>query len=255
MYRLLTICLLIFLTGNQPDYPLKNGRPTSKGIEKYIDEQGNSILEEFKDFINDTIYNVWIYVENLHDYEEDNVFQLGKYFLNEVYINKAEFFEAYELGDLTARQKDSIGESNRFVKAVVIHELTHEYVHQIRIEMRSIDHVSVHRSYQSGLSIVISSETFGSLFIEEGLCEYVTEKMGELIPPDNLFIPKSVDDIISRENLYQVKYKYSSAFLKPFLDTTGLKAGIKILLHNPPPTYEEIMHPDLFFSRLVSIDN
>ena len=99
MYRLLTIWFLVTLTGSHPDYPLKNGRPTSRGIEKYVEEQGFSILEEYKHFINDTIYNVWIYAENLHDYEEDNVFQLGKYFLNEVYINKAEFFEAYELGD------------------------------------------------------------------------------------------------------------------------------------------------------------
>ena len=31
----------------------------------------------------------------------------------------------------------------------------------------------------------------------------------------------------------------------------GLKEGVKILLHNPPPSEEEILDSELFFARLI----
>jgi hypothetical protein len=252
--KLLAILLLISLRGEAPDYPLKDGKPTGRGIEQYIEERGNSILKEYQQFVGDTVYNVWIYTASLKEFGDYDSLELGRYFQNEVYINKDGSFEAYELDDLTPLQKNSIPECNRFVKSVVIHELTHEYISQIGTEMRFVDHIGVHRTYQTGLSIVISHENFGSLFIEEGICEYMAEKMGELIPPKKRFIPKTIEEITSKDNLYLVKYKYSSAYVKPFLDTTGLKEGIKILLHNPPPSYEEILNPGLFYSRLLKID-
>ena len=235
-----------------PDYPLKNGRPTSKGIKQYVEEQSDSLVIEFQNFIDDTIYNIWIYAEDLTRYSVNDSLELGRYYPHEIFISTAEMFLAYELGDLSQEQRDHLVESNRFVKAAMIHELTHDYINQISVEMRSIDKIRIDRSYQTSIWIVRSPETFGSTFIEEGLCEYMVEKMGELIPPERPFIPKSVQDITNGDNRYEVNYKYASFFLKTYLDTTGFKKGVKILLHNPPPSYDEILQPNLFFTRLNS---
>lgn len=232
------------------DYPLKDGKPTSKGIARYLDDKGDSLIVEFQEFVDDTLYNVWIYADDLTEYSIDDSLELGRYYPYEIYITTNELFMAYALADLPESKRDKIEESNKFVKAVVMHELAHNYIHQIGIEMKSVDSIRVDRSFITQIWIIRSYETFGSVFIEEGICEYLTEKMGELIPPEIPFIPGTVEELIKSENEYKVKYKYSSHFLKTFLDTTGFKAGVKILLHNPPPTYEEILYPDLYFSRL-----
>jgi len=74
--------------------------------------------------------------------------------------------------------------------------------------------------------------------------------MGEIIPPKRIFIPKTIEDLMNKDISYEIKYKYSSYYLKPFLDTTDFKKGVKILLHNSPPTYEEILNPDMYYGRL-----
>lgn len=253
MSKLIFILLLFPPQQVSGDYPLKNGKPTSKGIEQYIEEQADSIIEEYQEFIGDTLYDIWIYADDLTYYEVHDSLELGRYYPNEIYISIDEKFIAYELADLSKAQVAAISESNKFVKATVIHELTHDYLYQIGIEMRISDSLRVDRSYQTNLWIIHSHETFGSEFIQEGICEYVTEKMGEVIPSKHPYIPKNTEELTSKENRYLVKYKYAAYYLRPFLDATGLKRGIKTLLYNPPPSFEEILNPDLFFSRLVPI--
>lgn len=232
---------------------MKNGKPTSKGIEQYIEEQADSIVKEYQEFVGDTLYDIWIYADNLTFYDVHDSLELGRYYPNEIYVSTTEMFMAYELADLSKAQKAAINESNKFVKATVIHELTHDYLYQIGLEMRILDSLSIDRSYQTNLWIIHSHETFGSEFIQEGICEYVTEKMGEVIVPRHPYIPKTIEDLTNKDHRYLVKYKYAAYYLKSFLDTTGLKKGIKILLYNPPPSFEEILNPDLFFYRLVPI--
>jgi len=232
------------------DYPLKDGRPTSKGIEQYIEEQSDSILYEFMECIEDTVYNVFIYAEDLADYGIDDSLELGRYYAHEIYITTEESFLAYQLDDLPKWKKNSLEESNKFVKAALLHELTHEYINQVGIEMRSIDGIRVDPAFETNIWIIMSYETFGSTFIEEGICEYLIEKMGEIIPPRKPFVPETIEELTNSENRYKVVYKYSSVFLKDFLDAVGFKKGIKVLLHNPPPTYEEILDPPQYFNRL-----
>ena len=172
--------------GISGDYPLKNGKPTSKGIELYVEQNSDVLLKEFQEFVKDTIYNVWIYADELQDHWACDSIELGRFFSHEIYITTSELFDAYELGDLSPHQREKLRESNKFVKAVMIHELTHEYVNQIGVEMQSVYHMHVDKSYQTALWIVKSHETFGSCFIEEGISEYVTGKMGELIPPSQV---------------------------------------------------------------------
>ncbi|MFO7933464.1 MAG: hypothetical protein R6U78_05210 [Bacteroidales bacterium] len=251
MKRLIIILLLLNPVGDQEQYPLKNGRPTSEGIEQYIEDKGDSLIIEFENFIDDTLFNVWIYAEDLTLYDIHDSLELGRYYPHEIFINTAEKFQAYELGDLSRLKRAFTEESNKFVKATVMHELTHEYIYQIGVEMQMLDQISVHRAYHTYIWIIRTYENFGSTFIEEGICEYVTGKMGEIIPPRRPELPRNVEELIDRKNRYEFQYKYSAHYLKPFLDTTGLKRGVKILLHNPPPAYEEILEPEQFFNRLI----
>ena len=251
MKKLIIILLLLHPVAGQDQYPLKNGKPTSKGIEQYIEDKGDSLIVEYENFIGDTLFNVWIYAEDLSQYDIHDSLELGRYYPHEIFINTSEEFQAYELADLSRLKRAFIEENNKFVKATVMHELTHEYIYQISLEMQIVDNIIVHRAYQVYIWIIRTHETFGSTFIEEGICEYVSGKMGEIIPLKRPPVPKNIEQLIDRENRYMFQYKYAARYLKTFLDTTGLKRGIKILLHNPPPTYSEIMEPDQFFSRLI----
>jgi hypothetical protein len=232
------------------DYPLKDGKPTSKGIELYIEEMADSIVMEFMAFVDDTIYNLYIYAEDLTDYGIHDSLELGRYYSHEIYITTAESFEAYELDDLPKWKQNSLDECNKFVKAALLHEICHEYTNQLAIEMRSIDGIRVDPAYQTNIWIIMSYETFGSTFIEEGICEYLIEKMGEILPPKKPEIPRTVDELTNNENRYKFVYKFSAHFLTEFLDSAGIKKGIKVLLHNSPPTYEEILDPPRYFDRL-----
>ncbi len=249
------ILVMLLPYGGTTDYPLKNGRPTSKGIARYIEDRSDSLIMEYQNFVEDTLFNVWIYADDLNDYSIHDSLELGRYYPYEIYITTAELFLAYELDDLTKKRRTQLKESNRFVKAAVFHELTHNYIHQISVEMQALDSVSVNRAYQIHIWIIRSHETFGSIFIEEGLCEYMVQKMGELIPPEEPLVPSTVQELISKRNQYMISYKYSAQFLKTFLDTTGFKNGVKLLLHNAPPNYEEILHPDKFFTRLNPVNH
>ena len=56
------IILLLLLPGMEDHkYPLKNGRPTSKGIDLYVEENADRLILEFQEFIDDTLYNTNIY--------------------------------------------------------------------------------------------------------------------------------------------------------------------------------------------------
>jgi len=249
--KLIAILLFFNPLADPCDYPLKDGKPTSKGIQKYVEDKGEELVMEYQEFIEDTLFNVWIYADvDVHNRITDSL-ELGRFYPHEISISTQEGFIAYELADLSKYQRSKYDESNRFVKSTVFHELTHEYVHQISLEMQYIDKVNVDRTYQTYVWIMRSQESFGSIFIEEGICENITERMGEIIAPKRPFIPKSVEDLTDKENKYLIKYKYASYFVDPFLDTAGIKKGIKTLLHNPPPTFDEILNPDLFYGRLV----
>ena len=126
----------------------------------------------------------------------------------------------------------------------------HHYIYQLGIEMLRTDSVSLDRAYQSFFRIYSYREDPGPRFIEEGICEYVTTKMNETITLRRPGRPRKIEYLSKPERAYDIYYKYSAYSLRDFLDTTGLKQGIKILLHNRPPSTEEILDPELFFARL-----
>lgn len=254
MSRFFFILLLFFPLQEKSDYPLKNGRPTPKGIDRYVEEKAGELVFVFQDFINDTLFNANIYTEDLSGNANQDPFELGIYYPNEIFINKTASFLAYELDDLSAESLDTIVSSNQFVKAAVFHELMHHYIYQLSIEMLRMDQVSVDRAYQSFFRIYSYRENPGSRFIEEGICEYATLRLDEIISRNRPYRPKKPADLDRTDKKYDIYYRYSARILGEFLDTEGLKRGIKILLHNPPPSDKEILDPKLFFARLEYLD-
>ena len=253
MTMFLIILLLLVPVQEKQDYPLKNGRPSSKGIDRYVEENAERLILEFQEYIHDTLYNANIYTEDLSKNADQNPLELGNYYPNEIFINNAEVFLAYEVEMLKRSTRDTIFSSNLFVKAAVINELMHHYFYQLGIEMLRQDSIRVDRAYQSFFRIYSYRDDPGRKFIEEGVCEYVTLKMKETISQRRPYIPRRPADLTKPENAYNVFYKYSAYCLTDFLDTRGLKQGVKILLHNPPPNTEEILDPELFFARLENI--
>ncbi len=254
MLSTILIILLWLVPQERQDYPLKNGRPTTRGIERYVENNADSLIKEYQEFIGDTLHNIYIYSEDLSDDGYYDPMELGRYFPNEIFITNAEVYMAYELAWLSKKGRDTVTASNLFVKATVFHELTHDYIHQMSMEMSQIDNITVNRAYQAFFRVYRDPNEMGPRFIEEGICEYVTGKMGEIISPREPFIPRTMSDLSKPENSFNVYYKYSALYLSKFLDTIGIKRGIRILLHNPPPTNKEILNPLLFFTRLQSID-
>ena len=88
----------------------------------------DSLVVEYQNFVGDTLYDVWIYAEDLTANDILDSMELGRYYPDEIYITTDELFLAYELADLPKKERVLIVESNKFVKAAVIHELTHDYV-------------------------------------------------------------------------------------------------------------------------------
>jgi hypothetical protein len=254
MPGLLIIFLLFLPLQEKTDYPLKNGRPTSKGIDLYVEENSDRLISELQDFIGDTLYNANIYTEDLSKSGDQNPLELGNYYPNEIFITNAEVFIAYEVELLSREQRDTIITSNLFVKAAVFHELMHHYIYQLSIEMLRHDRIRVDRAYQTFFRIYSDRDDPGSRFIEEGICEYVTLKIKARIAPRRPHIPRNIKELNREENEYNVFYRYAAYTLTEFLDAQGLKRGIKILLHNRPPSTEEMLHMDLYFARLNGTD-
>ncbi len=242
--------LSIFILSVQTDYPLRDGRPTSEGIREYVHDNADSLIRQYEQFIGDTLYNVWIYTGDLTRHGIADTIELGFYYSDEIYISDAELFYAYELKDLPRYLRASAKRDNRFVKSTILHELSHDYFAQVAWEMIGVDSVHVDRAFMPYVWVLREHESFGSRFIEEGICEYIVEKMGEVITQKKPRAPRSIEELTSTENEYMMMYRYSAYFLKDFLDQKGFKQGLKILAHNPPPRYDEILNPDRYFNRL-----
>jgi hypothetical protein len=248
---------LFFLSPiKEKEYPYKNGIPTSRGIEYYVKLNEQKIVNEYQAFVKDTLYDYYISTDNLSLYMDYDSLESGRFYIpNEIIITNELKYTDYELALVPKWKRKSLVESNQFVKAVLIHELTHVYFFQV-MDFMKIMNMEVAMEYNYGIRMYPNMELrFGSEFIEEGICEYMVQKMNESIPYQNIYQPKTKEDIRQKYNYVDIKYKYSSWYVKEFMDLTiqqygDIKTGIMIILSNKPPTYEEILNPNLFFNRL-----
>lgn len=247
---LVILTLFLFLGQKTQDNPYynKKGKPSTYGIKKYIYDNQEDLIKEYGFYIDSLYSEVVIFTDDLSDYDDSG---LGEYYttFNEIYITEEELYIAYEFKDLSKFKQRMSSHVDRTVKGVVFHELTHAYIQQT-IYILQRDNYPVSKEYGQ-LRIFPSPQlSFGAKFIEEGICEYMLYYLDESSPIENHFIPKTETELLDKLNEINVLYIYSVVFLQEFLDTEGIYRGIRILLCNRPPSYEEILNPSMFFARL-----
>lgn len=241
--------LLFFLPLQKDPYYNKSKRPSTYGITQYVEKFQDNIIMEYT-FKIDSLFYIDVFTDNLSQYSDEN--DLGIFFPgdNIIVLTNEEKYVEYEYADLSKIKQKLTPYTDRTVKAVLFHELTHAYFYQTVARMKMDD---AYVSSEYGFISVFPrlDLRFGAEFIEEGVCEYVVYYLKETSPMENPFIPKTVKELIDPSNEIYAKYHYSVYFITDFLDKYGIENGIKILVTNRPPSYDEIITPKLFFDRLI----
>jgi len=255
----------IFLTGsivlsslfaNAQKFELNDkGFPTTKGIIEYAkyQEKTKEAINEFNKKFNFNSEEAKIIPTNLIDYldEENYSFEeLGLYFYGdrEILIEKNEVYYGYSLKELNTELRQRLIEGGDFLKGTIMHEFGHYAVCQIAENLKSTKIKPL--EYYSPRPFSMKKETFGSKFIEEGIAEYCSWKMNEVLFGKTPYVPKNLEELLDTSNVRDIYYEYSVYYLKDFLDNLGFKTGVEILITNEPPTKDEILHPEKYFSRL-----
>jgi len=240
---ILTLLLLFSHPQKDPNYN-KQGKPSTYGINTYIKNNEESLIREYT-YRVDTLYDVDIFSDNLDETSDGD---LGQFYIPDyIVVSNRETYVAYEFNQLSKFKQKTTSYRERTVKAVVFHELTHTYFFQRMIIMRNTgQHVSP--EYSNFRMFPIAK--FNTDFIEEGICEYMVYYLNESNPINDITVPYNIADLLDENNTVNNIYCYSVIFLKDFLDKHGVKEGVKILISNNPPSYEEILNPELFYKRL-----
>jgi len=228
-------------------YYNKQNKPSSWGIDTYVKNNEKTIIAEYE-YLIDTLYDVYIFTEDFS--KNENGTSIGNFYIPDyVIITNEERYIEYEYKNLSKYQQNVVPFVAKTVKGVIFHELTHAYFNQITLILKQLEKPVVPE--YGNLRIFPNPNTrLGAEFIEEGVCEYVVYHLKEASPIKNLKIPITKEELLDTENYVTVVYNYSVLFLQDFLDTHGIKEGIQILVTNPPPSYEEMLNPTLFFNRL-----
>jgi len=251
MTRVLNILIIFFglsfsLFSQKSAIYNNKGFPSSLGITEYVNNNSQSIIEEYEQLI-DTLYDIYIYVEDLSSEKEDI---LGQFYTpDNIIITSEEKFTGFELKDLIKSKKVTSYYTGQTVKGTIFHELTHAYFNQSLILMQ-IEKKYVSPEYNIFKLYSNYNRQFSVKFIEEGICEYTVNYLNERAAIESIRVPTSIDYLLDKEHIVNNIYRYSVIFLKDFLDEYGIKRGIEILLGNKPPSLEEILKPKLFFGRL-----
>lgn len=248
---LITVLSVSFQSDKIAPYYNKKKEPTTWGINDYILKNQDNIVKEYEYFIEDTlIFEIDIWTEDFSKFSDGKA--LGEfYFPNQIYITNEERYIDYEFHRLSKFKQRFLPYTERTVKAVIFHELTHAYIYQIIYNMiQENRHVCIEYKYNLRI-LPRASSKLGATFIEEGICEYVVYYLKESVPLGNVYVPKNEKELLDESYYINNVYQYSVYYLKDFLDKHGIKRGIEILISNEPPNYEEILNRDLFFKRLI----
>ena len=233
-----------------------NGRPTTLGIDWYINHSENqrNFIREFQKTIKDSIYND-IFFKTETPKKKTAILAYNSITANscEIIVNNREEYRAFEY-DTT--KFGEYYDTDYFLKATVMHEISHYYVYQCIIEMQRIMHVKVNMYYTADLYMYPNRELqYGSKFIEEGFCEYIIQRYNHTPEFVSIRIPVYKSELEDKKLDFDIQYVYASKYLWNFFDmsiglTGSVKQGLMVILSNPPPNYEEILKPVLYFDRL-----
>lgn len=248
LLKILTISTLSLaaLSLKAQDYPLNDkDNPTSAGVVQYIKDKASLINKRFDqefgvntsftDFVPDSIDQ---YVDH---YSDERGLYMGRNGKNQAIIDTVGSFGHYSLKTIPEKKKDSIAILYGSVRGTMIHEKAHAFFYQTksRLEEKSIEH-----HYHD-----FNKFFFSQSFIAEGIAQYCTYKMKEMITPKQYQPSDSLKNLIA-EKSSELKYEYALYYLKAFLDFFGLEEGTKILLTNPPPRKDELINPLKYYRRL-----
>ncbi|MBN1386903.1 MAG: hypothetical protein JW965_00565 [Bacteroidales bacterium] len=222
------------------------GKPTPEGIERFILQNEHRLAQEYMNFVQDTLYYYHIWADELPVYNENEygTFELGKYYFpGDIIISNENKYIDYAVDSLSFIKRNLVI-SNKFVKGCVFHELTHIWIQQILSEMEH-EVSPEHRNFRIYYSL---ARDYGADFIEEGICEYIAHKAGEILYPK-----KYAPDLDNKWDTYEIKYQYAEYYVRQILDRyDNIKEGIKTILRTPPPSKEEIIKPEMYYQRIFS---
>jgi hypothetical protein len=254
---LLLITVTFAFGQDKKKYQYHNNMPTKYGIQHYIDMNQSDVVNTVEKFIGDTIISYSIKVDNLSEYQRYDSLEAGRFYPEDqiVITNQLKFYD-YEL-DLVPRWRQREFDLNtKFVKGVLIHEFIHLYIFQFIYECLE-NNIPVNSEYVN-LNIFPRMESYySSEFIEEGICEYVVMKLNEGIfrdyeldftGEDN---EKNVGRFMQEQDSYSIRYQYSRTYVQPIFEKYAFKKALLIILTSKPPTYEELLSPDQYYSRLM----
>ena len=237
--KTLIFIFLLLLFPQEDEY--KWGKPTSKGIDKYVERNEYQFVIDYQNHVGDTLFlEPFVSTDDLTKYYQYTKGESGYYERPDNYID-------YELQRLNSYRRNQYIEVNKFVRGVVMHELTHCYFYQQQLLVQHGD--SLHRDYAMGLRI-IPVDNYFTEFIEEGFCEYVAADMDEIIPTTEDLMMFKKDLSRQYRDTYRVKYSYSRQFVMPIIEKHGLRHAIQLVVSQPPPTQEEILDPQRYYDRL-----
>jgi hypothetical protein len=234
-----------------------NGRPTTLGINLYVnsDENQKNFIEEYEKLVKDTIFNDIFFSTETPKKKTDVLAynNLSQNYSCEIIVNNNEEYRALEY-DSTKNYQDY----DYFLKATIFHEISHYYFCQVILQMQKVYHISVNEYYSQNITMFPNQEMqYGAKFIEEGFCEYFIQKYGLCPNFKNIGIPQTKSDLLDKSKKFEYQYMYASKFLKEFMELCievenqhRLKWGLMIIIHNRPPSYNEILKPELYFNRL-----
>jgi hypothetical protein len=242
----------IFATAQK--YPVnEKGFPTSEGIRQYVYDNEENFITDFEKYVKDTLWQAYFEVEskeNLKDYTRYKGWELGWHSGGgSILLSDQEDYSGYSLKNLSKYEKSQFLEANNFVRGVALHELTHAYIEQLSGKLLS-KKIDVTKEYWPSTPFQKDNSTIYSKFIEDGIAEYISMEMGEMILPKKLFVPKNIEEFFDTTKIYESRYQYAYKYVKNFLNVYGIKNGTIFLVTNSPPTEKEILNPTLYFGRL-----
>jgi hypothetical protein len=262
MQKIVSILLIIInshfaFSQSKKQYPYYNNIPTKNGIQQYIDRNKSNILNLVENFIGDSIRSYHIKTDNLSEYMDYDSLEAGRFYPEDEIIitNELKYYD-YELGLVPKWKQKEFNSNTKFVKGVLIHEFTHVYIYQFIYDCLEnnipIFHDYINFNMFPGIRTYYSSE-----FIEEGICEYMVMKLREGIFRDYKFECNSkatesdIREFLLVQNTYGIKYQYSRAFVERIFENNSFKKALLIIFTCRPPSYEELLCPDLYYQRLM----
>src|SRR5690606_24946180 len=93
------------------EYPLKKGKPTSRGIDYYVKVNKYKFIEELEAYLKDTIFlEVEISTDDISEYVGNDTLDMGYHITytdgsDEIVIDNRERYVAYDINDISKLKK------------------------------------------------------------------------------------------------------------------------------------------------------